>query len=142
MEDIAEQIVKRARMMPEDTGVRLEANGVVIAKVKVTGGVGIEVRSGEATLLFAMAAIKTAVQCFLTSARMAPNVGNADRYVPTLRHANGIAMQSFQWSDKKERASAAAFVVDILQTPPLCEETTTLEKAVTPMDARGLVGWE
>ena len=69
MEDIAEQIVKRARMMPEDTGVRLEANGVVIAKVKVTGGVGVEVRSGSATLLFAMTAIKTAVQI---GARSAP----------------------------------------------------------------------
>ena len=143
MEDIAEQIVKCARTMPEDTGVSLECNGIVIAKVKVTGGVGLEVRSGNDALLFAMAAIQTAVRCFLTAAHAAPDLQpNNNRHHPIVRHKNGIAMYNFRYNDPKEHANAATFVIDILQTPPLCKDTPTVEKAVTAMDARGLVGWE
>ena len=68
MEDLAEVIVKKARTTPIDLGVSLEANGVVIAKVAVTGGHGIEVRhpTGK-TLLFPLAELEVAVQCFMTT---------------------------------------------------------------------------
>ena len=48
MEDIAEQIVRTARMMPSKTAVVLTCNDVSIAKVAVTGGVGFEVRGKDA----------------------------------------------------------------------------------------------
>ena len=72
MEDIAECIVKKARMMPVDTGVALKCNGVIIAKVAVTGGFGLEVTSGDkkAALLFPMAEIQAAVTSFLTAAHV------------------------------------------------------------------------
>ena len=61
MQDIAEIIVKKARMMPVDIGVALESNGATIAKVKVTGGIGLEVKvaggaftSEDRALLFPM----------------------------------------------------------------------------------------
>ena len=139
MDDIAEQIVKRARMMPDDTAVRLESNGIVIAKVKVTGGIGLEVRSGSATLLFPKAGIKKAVETFLVAAHTA-NVDINSRYSPIVRHANGIAMLTFQWNCKKDHASAMASLVEILESPPLCETATEVEKVMTPMDTQGGVG--
>lgn len=136
MDDIAEQIVKRARRMSDDTAVRLESNGVVIAKVKVTGGIGLEVRSGNATLLFPKAGIKKAVETFLVAVHTA-DVDTKSRFSPIVRHANGIAMLTFQWNCNKERASAMASLVEILENPPLCESATEVEKAMTPMDTQG-----
>ena len=52
MEDIAEQIVRTARMMPSKTAVVLTCNDVSIAKVAVTGGVGFEVRARDQSIVY------------------------------------------------------------------------------------------
>ena len=49
MQDIAEAIVKQARMLPVDTGVALKCNGAVITKVAVTGGFGFQVTDCKVT---------------------------------------------------------------------------------------------
>ena len=89
MEDIAEQIVKKARMMPQKTGVVLKCNGVSIAKVAVTGGVGIEVRVPYESLLFPFAEIKinAAVECFATAAQKTPDTEYDDRIPPSKQHS-------------------------------------------------------
>ena len=67
MEDIAEQIVRTARMMPSKTAVVLTCNDVSIAKVAVTGGVGFEVRARDACLLFPFKEVRPAAECFVTT---------------------------------------------------------------------------
>jgi hypothetical protein len=52
MDELATLIVKRARPMPVDTGIACNCNGAILAKVKVTGGVGVEVRFNGSALLF------------------------------------------------------------------------------------------
>ena len=139
MENIAEEIVKRARMMPIHTGVELECNGVTITKVAVTGGFGVEVRSEDATLLFPMASAVPAARCFVTASTQAGEM--KDRICPIIRHKNRIPLLTFEWNDKKERATAIQQVADFLKHPPLCNETQAAEEATTPLDVRGLVGW-
>ena len=142
MEDMTDLIVKRARTMPVDTGIALKCNGAVLAKVKVTGGVGVEVRAEGSTLLFPMAQLDMAVVSFLTSAHTAPGFDILkDLYRPTIRHANGLALLRFEWNDKKERASAQKTIAQYIMKPPLCT-STALEASSQPFDARGQVGWE
>ena len=70
MEDIAELIVKKARTVPIDTGIALTCNNARIAKVAVTGGVGLEVTYDGKMLLFPMAEMTTAVQSFMAAAHL------------------------------------------------------------------------
>ena len=70
MEDIAELIVKKAQAVPIDAGIALTCNNARIAKVAVTGGLGLEVTYEGKTLLFPMAEMKTAVQSFMTAAHL------------------------------------------------------------------------
>ena len=116
----------------------LECNGVVIAKVAVTGGIGYEVLSGDASLLFPYAKVKGATECFLTTARNAPGAVIHDM---TVRHINGISMLNFGWYEHTERAKAHVSVARILKQPPLCTKPATLQDSTEPFDARGLVGW-
>eukprot|EP00966_Prymnesium_polylepis_P271584 6274406-Prymnesium_polylepis.1 len=109
MQDIAEIIVNKARMMPVDIGVALECNRASIAKVKVTGGFGLEVTSEGQVLLFPMAELPMAVQSFVTAARLGGKDCN-ERYEPTVRHTNGVPLLQFEWNCKKERAQAACSV--------------------------------
>ena len=137
MQDIAEIIVKKAQIMPVDTGVALESDGATIAKVKVTGGFGIEVTSADRALLFPMAELPMAVQSFLTAARLGGN-----NVYPTVRHTNGVPLLRFDWTCKKERAHAACSVSRLLLHPPLCREIEAPAEATIPFDARGRVGWD
>lgn len=139
---MADLIVKRARTMPVDTGIALECNGVVLAKVKVTGGMGVEVRAEGSTLLFPMAQLDMAIVSFLTAAHTAPGFDILkDLYHPTIRHANGLALLDFEWNDKKERATAQKMIAQYIRKPPLCPETA-LEQSSHSFDARGVAGWE
>ena len=135
MQDIAEIIVNKARMMPVDTGVALESNGATVAKVKVTGGFGLEVTSADQALLFPMAELPMAVESFLTAALL----GGKDI---TVRHTNGVPLLRFEWYCKKERAQAACSVSRLLLHPPLCREIEAPADAIIPFDARGRVGWD
>ena len=148
MQDIAEVIVKKARMMPVDIGVALESNGATIAKVKVTGGVGLEVKvtagvftCEERALLFPMAELPMAVQFFLTAAHLGGDQ-NAEKYHPTVWHTNGVPFLRFEWNCKKARAQAACSVSRLLLRPPLCREIEAPAEASIPFDARGRVGWD
>ena len=140
MQDIAEIIVKKARVTPVDTGVALESNGATIFKVKVTGGFGIQVTSEDRALLFPMAELPMAVQSFLTAVHVGGN--DLEKYRPTLRHTNGVPLLGFEWNDKKERAKAARSVSHLLLHPPLCREIEAPAEATIPFDARGRVGWD
>ena len=140
MDEIAERIVEHARAMPLDTGVGLVCNGVSIVKVRVVGGVGIEVRADGTKLLYPLAFVGDAARCFLTAAHNAPGAEHSAKYNPLLRHSNGIAIHGFEWNDKKERDKAVSIVKNTLIYPPLCEQTP-LGDAETRMDARGLEGW-
>eukprot|EP00966_Prymnesium_polylepis_P069174 1607544-Prymnesium_polylepis.1 len=138
MDHIAEQIVTKARMTPLETGVALECNGVVIAKVAVTGGIGFEVRIANASLLFPYAEVNVAAECFLTTACTAPGAAIHDLAV---RHTNGISLLSFDFVSIDQRTNAEVSVVHILKQPPLCTKTATVENSTEPFDAQGLVGW-
>ena len=50
MQDVANLIVTLARTMPVDTGVALACNGVVIAKVRITGLGILQVRARPARM--------------------------------------------------------------------------------------------
>jgi len=148
MQDIAEIIVNKARKMPVDIGVALESNGATIAKVKVTGGVGLEVKvrggvftSEDRALLFPMAELPMAVQSFLTAAHLGA-IDNSEKYVPTVRHTNGVPLLRFEWNCDKARAKAACSVSRLLLHPPLCREAEAPAEASIPFDARGRVGWD
>ena len=145
MEDIAEQIVKKARMMPLKTGVVLKCNGVSVAKVAVTGGVGIEVRVPYDSLLFPFAEIDAAVESFMTAAHQAADAElsqPSDRHYPVVRHTNGIPLLRFEWNDRAARQKAQVGIAHILKHPPLSDKTATVESSTEPFDARGLVGWD
>ena len=142
MEDMTDLIVKRARTMPVDTGIALKCNGAVLAKVKVTGGVGVEVRAEGSTLLFPMAQLDMAIVSFLTSAHTAQGFDILkDLYRPTIRHTNGLALLRFEWNDKKERAAAQKSIAQYIMKPPLCP-STALDPSSQPFDSRGVSGWE
>eukprot|EP00966_Prymnesium_polylepis_P337306 7391985-Prymnesium_polylepis.1 len=96
MQDIAEIIVNKARMMPVDIGVALESNGATIAKVKVTGGFGLQVTSQDRALLFPMAELPVAVQSFLAAALLGGK-DNISKFNPTVRHTNGVPLLRFEW---------------------------------------------
>ena len=142
MEDIAEQIVKKARMMPQKTGVVLKCNGVSIAKVAVTGGVGIEVRVPYESLLFPFAEINAAVECFVTAAQKTPGTERDDRWYPYVYHTNDIPLLHFEWSNRVERKKALVSIARILKHPPLSDKTANVESSTKPFDARGFVGWD
>ena len=61
MNDIAELIVQKARAVPVDTGIALTCNNARIAKVAVTGGVGLEVTYEGKMLLFPMTEMKVLI---------------------------------------------------------------------------------
>ena len=140
MNDIAELIVKKARSVPIDTGIALTCNNARIAKVAVTGGVGLEVTYEGKMLLFPLAEMKTALQSFMTAAHLS-GADTASKYDPKVYHANGVPLMKFEWNCKKSRAKAEASLHRILQKPPLCSEMET-EKASIPFDARGRDGWD
>eukprot|EP00966_Prymnesium_polylepis_P198192 4592503-Prymnesium_polylepis.1 len=121
-------------MIPLETAVALECNGVVIAKVAVTGGIGFEVRIANASLLFPFAEVTVAAECFLTTACRVPG---ADKHDLTVRHTNGIALLSFDFVSTDRRTNARVSVVRILKQPPLCTKTATVQDSTKPFDARG-----
>lgn len=131
MQDVASLIVTLARTMPVDTGVALTCNGVVVAKVRITGGVAFEVRSGSAALLFAPAHVAAAARAFLTEAHTSAT-DQCEKHTPVVRHVNGIALLKFTWNCEDNRQRAVQSVVDTLLAPPLCAKTS-LEAAATPL---------
>ena len=145
MDDIAEQIVKKARMMPQKTGVVLKCNGVSIAKVAVTGGVGIEVRVPYESLLFPFAEINAAVECFVTAAQKTPGTERDDRWYPYVYQSHerhSARLLHFEWSNRVERKKALVSIARILKHPPLSDKTANVESSTKPLDARGFVGWD
>ena len=142
MEDIAEQIVRTARMMPSKTAVVLTCNDVSIAKVAVTGGVGFEVRARDACLLFPFKEVRPAAECFVTTA----HEYREDRRVcpPPLvvHHMNGIPMLSVEWNCADRRHEAIRSITRILERPPLCDKPATVEGSTVPFDATGLPDWD
>ena len=141
MDEMADMIVKKARTMPVDTGIAVTCNGVVLAKVKVTGGVGVELRAQGSTLLFPMAQVDMALVAFISAAHTAPRgFDDKDLYVLTIRHANGIALLQLNWNSK-ETAAAQKMLAQYIRKPPLCPHTA-LETSSQPFDARGMSGWE
>ena len=148
MQDIAEAIVKQARMLPVDTGVALECNGAVITKVAVTGGFGFQVtdtthKIGDryVSLLFPMVAVHEAVVSFLTTGHEHEE-DFKQRYNPVVFHANGLPLLKFQWNDKKARQSAQRLVSQLLLQPPLCHDMQTAAQSSLSFGARGLSGWD
>ena len=143
MQDIAECIVMKSRMLPVETGVALQCNGAMIAKVAVTGGFGFEVTSADkkSSLLFPKAELHRAVESFLTAAHVVA-VDGAARYKPVVCHANGLPLLSFEWNDIKAKRLAQRSVSDILLQPPLCHEMQTAAKTSLSFDARGRHGWD
>ena len=139
MQDLAETILRVARTMPVDTGVALTSNGATIAKVKVTGGVGFEVRSPSAALLYPPVAVKDAARAFLNESHVTGK-DHKDKYRPTIHHTNGIAIHSFEWNCTKERHEAMQVVVKTLLCPPLCA-ATSLESSSIALDISGGDGW-
>ena len=142
MEDIAEQIVRTARMLPSKTAVGLTCNGVSIVKVAVTGGVGFEVRARDGRLLFPFAEIWAAAECFVTTA----HEYREDRRVcpPPLvvHHINGMPMLSVEWDCAARRHEAIDSITRILKYPPLCDKPATVEGSTVPFDATGLPDWD
>ena len=130
---------KVARTMPMDTGVALTSNEAAIAKVKVTGGVGFEVRSPSAALLYPPVAVKDAARAFLNEAHVTGK-DHKDKYRPTIHHVNGIAIHSFEWNCNKARHEAMQVVVKTLLCPPLCA-ATSLQSSSMSLDAREGDGW-
>lgn len=139
MDDLAKLIVKEAQSVPTGTAIALTSNNARIAKVEVTGGVGLEVTHEGKMLLFPIAEMKAAVQSFLIAAHLS-GVDVGSQYNLKVYHANGVPLMHLGWNCEKERAKAEASMLRILQTPPLCSEIET-EKASTPFDARGRDGW-
>ena len=142
MDEIVEHIVKKARLMPVDIGVGLTSNSVTITKVKVVGGVGLQVEEDGKTLLFPWAAMETAVNCFLSAVHNAPNIEFKERLNPVLRHINGMVLHEFEWNSHKGRLRAAELVVRILKEPPFCADTPGVPKASARLDVQGLDGWD
>lgn len=140
MNDIAELIVKKARSVPIDTGIALTCNNARIAKVAVTGGVGLEVTYEGKMLLFPLAEMKTALQSFMTAAHLS-GADTASKYNLKVYHANGVPLMKFEWNCEKAQAKAGTSMHRILQKPPLCSEIET-EKSSIPFDARGRDGWD
>lgn len=141
MDEIAAHIVEKARLMPVDTGFGIESNGVVIRKVRVVGGVGMQVEDKGKTLLFPWAAAETAANCFLSGVHNASNAEFKLRFNPVLRHTNGIVLYNFEWNDREARAKALEFVVRIFKDPPFCGDTPEMATASVHLDVRGLDGW-
>ena len=143
MQDIAEAIVKRARMLPLDTGVELCCNGAVIKKVKVTGGFGLQVSSKDETslLLFPMAEMEMATLSFLTTARKTATDMEGKNF-PSVHRANGLPLLSFEWNNTKAREGARRSVSRLLLNPPLCRDMQTAAETSVAFDARGREGWD
>ena len=133
MDDIANLIVKKARSTPEDTAVGLQCNNVTITKVLVTGGFGLQIKFQDTYLLFPISEAKGAVTCFLNAAHHAGIGDPASKFNPTVFHANGIPLITFQLNDTKATQSLAR----LLLNPPLSD----IEIETASFDARGLVGW-
>ena len=142
MQDVAAIIVRKAMMMPMDTGVGLECNGATITKVRVTGGFGLEVASGGRTLLFPMAGLLAAVESFLTTAHLGNGNQNDVCHVCDVRHTNGVPLLQLYWNDDKRKRQVVRSVSDILLCPPICREAETPPESTVPTDVRGLVGWD
>ena len=119
MEDIAECIVAKSRMMPLDTGVSFVSGSVTITKVAVTGGIGFQVADKTSSLLFPMAEVRAAVVSFLTSGY----ISNQEKRECTVRHANGLAILMFSWTYDAEKEQAIRSVTRMLLQPPLCNDT-------------------
>ena len=144
MQEIAEQIIKKARMMPIDTGVTLECNGARITKVAVTGGFGWEVTSAnKKSLLFPMAHMKAAVESFLTAGHCA-EVEHCLKYRPTICHGNGLQLLQFDWHwhEDKDNEKVKRRLYNLLLDPPLSSDMHSLAKASLSFDSRGYIGWD
>ena len=142
MEDIAECIVAKSRMMPLHTGVSFVSGGATITKVAVTGGIGLEVADKKSSLLFAMAEVHVAVVSFLTSGWDQEKRKRPHCTTLTVRHANGLAILMFSWTNDTELEQAIRSVTRVLLHPPVCNETLTTATSAVSFDARGRDGWD
>ena len=140
MEGLAEMIVKKARSVPTNTAIALTGNKARIAKVAVTGGLGLEVTYEGKKLLFPMAEAKSAVESFMIGAHKSREDINR-KFDLELCYENGIPATTCEWNCVKSRAKAEGSIHRILKNPPLSGEMET-ETASIPFDARNRDGWD
>lgn len=143
VEDLAEEIVKQARALPTTTRIALTSNNARIAKVAVTGGVGLQITyDGNKKVLFPMQEAKNAVESFMASAHES-GTDIRTKYTLKVFYENGVpALTPFDWNCHEARAKAKRSIHRILKNPPLAlHSEMEMETASIQVDARERDGW-
>ena len=109
----------------------------------MTGGIGFQVTDKKSSLLFPMAEVRAAVVSFLTSAYIsAKEMGEQWPHQRVIRHANGLPILMFSWTNDTELKQAIRSVTRVLLHPPFCNEALTTAASAVSFDARGRGGWD